>query len=62
MTTKTTYTKEQIHALQCAGKFLGYCLADPDPAAQDKYQIEFNCANCDSHPICVRVLEALAKS
>lgn len=51
--------KEAGQACQCFGRFLELCAVDPDPKAQDKYQEEFNCANCDNHPICVIVGETL---
>ena len=63
MTTKTiNFTREQAKAIQCAGTLLEYCVNDPGPAAQDKYQTEFNCANCNWHGTCVKVLEAISKS
>lgn len=46
-------------ATQCCGRLMFLCAVDPDPEAQDKYQDEFNCFNCDKHPICVIVLESL---
>ena len=32
---------ESAQAAQCFGRFLEYCIKDPDPEAQDKYQDEF---------------------
>jgi hypothetical protein len=50
---------ESAKACKCFGRFLELCINDPDPEAQDKYQDEFNCANCELHPICVKIAEVL---
>ena len=53
------YNEETAKAIQCVGRLLALCVCDPDPEAQEKYQEEFNCSNCNSHLICVTVLKAV---
>jgi hypothetical protein len=52
---------EKAKAMQCLGKLIEIVEKDPDPLAETKYKIEYNCANCDSFRYCDKLADTLYK-